>query len=126
MGILRDIFLQKCPQCHEGNLFETPNPYLLTKVLDMPKECPKCKQHFFLEPGFYFGAMYVSYGLSVAASVAFFVVSMFYLNLSLNMSSVVTGLGLLLILPYEVRLSRAIWLAIFYKEKKIFNDGEGS
>lgn len=126
MGILRDIFLQKCPRCHEGNLFENPNPYSPTQILDMPKECPKCKQAFFLEPGFYFGAMYVSYGLSVGIAVVIFAISMFYFHLSLNESSVVTVVALLLILPYEIRLSRAIWLAIFYKEKKIFNDGEGS
>jgi ribosomal protein S27AE len=125
MGILRDIIWQKCPRCHEGNLFDNPNPYNPKQILDMPKQCPKCKQAFFLEPGFYFGAMYVSYGLSVLIGLIAFVIASVLFKLSLNNASIVTTLVLLLVLPYEIRLSRAIWLALFYKEKKIFNDGEG-
>jgi len=125
MGILRDIFFQKCPRCHEGNLFNNPNPYNPKQILDMPKECSKCKQAFFLEPGFYFGAMYVSYALSVAVGLIAFIISSVVFNLSLNYASIATSVILLLVLPYEIRLSRAIWLAIFYKEKKIFNDGQG-
>lgn len=33
----------------------------------MPDECPSCKQDFVIEPGFWFGAMFVSYFISAMA-----------------------------------------------------------
>ncbi|RYE12175.1 MAG: DUF983 domain-containing protein, partial [Sphingobacteriales bacterium] len=32
----------------------------------MPVQCPKCGLYFEIEVGFYWGAMYISYGFSVA------------------------------------------------------------
>ncbi|MGB0368672.1 MAG: DUF983 domain-containing protein, partial [Flavobacteriales bacterium] len=63
----------KCPRCHEGDLFLHKNPYSFTKLEKMPDNCPVCDQKYWPEPGFYYGAMYVSYALTIALSVAVFV-----------------------------------------------------
>lgn len=39
----------------------------------MPDHCPECGLSFMPEPGFYYGAMYVSYALTIALSVFNFI-----------------------------------------------------
>ena len=66
MGIFRkgskaySIFNLKCPKCHEEDLFEKPT-FSFQKPFDMREECTHCRQDFFPEPGFYYGAMFISY-----------------------------------------------------------------
>jgi uncharacterized protein (DUF983 family) len=110
------ILNMKCPRCHEGNLYSAP---ITEGIYKMPKVCPHCKQNFEPEPGFYWGAMYVGYGLS--ASYMLSTVSIFLLgfNLSVNMSFVISILGGIFIFPFVARLSRSIWIHINvgYNEK---------
>ena len=54
----------RCPRCHEGPLFLHPATSL-TKFTEMPDQCPVCGLTYEPEPGFYFGAMYVSFGFAV-------------------------------------------------------------
>lgn len=106
--------LQKCPKCHEGNLFTTNNPYDFAKLFDMPERCQKCGQKFLLEPGFYYGSMYVSYGLSIAYLVSVYV-AMTVLYPTFNVTEyLVLAVGSLFVLtPYFFKLSRAIWINMF-------------
>jgi uncharacterized protein (DUF983 family) len=54
----------RCPRCHEGKIFTSRA--LSFKFADMPEVCPVCGQPTEPEPGFYYGAMFVSYAFSVA------------------------------------------------------------
>lgn len=54
---------QKCPRCHQGPLFCT-SAFNLTKFADMPEACPVCGQRYEPEPGFYWGAMYITFAFS--------------------------------------------------------------
>ena len=114
------LFL-RCPKCHESDLFKNKNPYQYDGFFDMPENCPTCGQRLDLEPGFYYGAMYVSYGVSVAWLVAVFVaVAVLYPNFSLEFY-LVTGIGsLIALVPYFFRLSRAIWINFFVSYDKDF------
>lgn len=49
----------KCPRCRKGDLFV--KPFNISKPLDMNYACPHCGQLFEPEPGYYFGAMFLSY-----------------------------------------------------------------
>jgi hypothetical protein len=82
----------------------------------MHSACPHCKQSFEPEPGFYFGAMFVSYGINTAL----FIASWITLNLVYPSYSLFLLLGLLvgivlLSLPLSFRLSRSIWLTLFVR-----------
>lgn len=91
------------------------------------KACSVCGENFEREPGFYFGAAYVSYGLTVALWVAVLVALLtfdalgwieygFYEN---PVTLLVTGIiALLVLLPVLYRGSRIIWLNIFMKYKR--------
>jgi len=107
-----------CPElrtrCHEGKLFKSGFSYRFSKITEMHTHCTHCKLKFEKEPGFFYGAMYVSYGLTVAlwvaVGVAFYVLSE-KINPWLFM---IFGIVLLLaLLPGIFRISRAIWLTMF-------------
>ena len=68
-SIAYGILKFKCPRCHEGDLFTHKNHYDLGNFLKMHKNCPVCNQTYTPEPGFYFGAAYVSYGFCVAIAI---------------------------------------------------------
>ena len=54
------IFYLKCPRCHEGGTFETGS-WSFVKPVDMLQRCPKCDLNYWPEPGYYYGAMFISY-----------------------------------------------------------------
>ena len=116
----------KCPKCRESHIFCDTNPYHLSKLFLMPEHCPTCGLKFNKEPGFFYGAMYVGYGISVAYLVAFYVamlVPVSYTHLTLvllNDFEVETYLlsaiiSLFLLTPVIFRVSRSIWLFMFEK-----------
>lgn len=57
------ILEQKCPRCHQGKLF-THSAFNLSKFADMPEACPVCDLRYEPEPGFYWGAMYITFAFS--------------------------------------------------------------
>lgn len=52
----------KCPQCRKGDLYK--KPFQFSNPLDMYEKCAECGLDFNPEPGFYFGAMIISYAIS--------------------------------------------------------------
>lgn len=117
------LFL-KCPKCHETDLFNN-GTYKFEGFFEMPDRCPNCGQKFDLEPGFYYGAMYVSYGVSVAWLISVFVAMVvLYPAFSLEFY-LITGIGSLIALsPYFFRLSRAIWINFFVHYQSAHHDSE--
>ena len=79
MNVLAAIAKCKCPQCREGDVFSHP-AYNLFKFSHMNERCPVCEVRLEPEPGFYQGAMYVSYGFSVIALVVIGVILYYTLN----------------------------------------------
>jgi uncharacterized protein (DUF983 family) len=104
----------KCPRCHEGEIFEGGFSYQFSKITKMHDNCPKCNLKYEREPGFFYGAMYVSYALTVALWVAV-AVAFYVLTGTIHpWWFMFTGIMLLLILlPGIYRLSRAVWLNMF-------------
>ncbi|WPP51503.1 DUF983 domain-containing protein [Catalinimonas niigatensis] len=108
---LSAIINHKCPRCRQGDLFKyslLEKPHRFTET---NKTCPHCQLIFEREPGFFFGAMYVSYALTmgVLLSTAFILYNLFgdpelwvYI---LTVPSIV-----LLLLPVIFRYSRTLYL----------------
>tara|TARA_Y100000385_G_scaffold279396_1_gene329008 strand:- start:518 stop:892 length:375 start_codon:yes stop_codon:yes gene_type:complete len=120
----------QCPTCLEGSIFHSRNAYDLKRIVSMPEACPVCQEDFSREPGFYFGAAYVSYALTVALWVAVLVALScfdwwgllqfsFFEDVGLFLS---TGIAMLiLLLPVIARLSRSIWLHMMTRRKSKSN-----
>jgi uncharacterized protein (DUF983 family) len=103
----------KCPQCRKGQMFPYA-PYDIPRFDRMNPCCSNCGLSFEIEPGFYFGAMFVSYAFSV---IIFFVVG-FSLYLFFHDPPVLvyvcsTFLTILLLYPLTFRYSRVIFLHLF-------------
>ncbi len=79
----------------------------------MPDKCPVCKRTFLPEPGFYFGAMYISYAFTVAITVTVWVA----LSVLWDPAEFIyiTGMvgAVFLFMPLSFRYSRMIWLYWF-------------
>lgn len=115
---LYSIANTKCPRCHEGDFFEhkfTFNPSKVTKLHD---NCPKCDLKYMMEPSFYYGAMYVNYGIIVALFVAIFIICKVFLDLSIIQSFIAIIVASLVLAPVNLRLSRIIWINMFVSYDK--------
>ena len=112
---LYSIFTSTCPVCHTGKLYKNPNPYIIKDTLKMPERCPNCNTKFKIEPSFFYGAMYVSYAVGVAIAVAAFIIAYFFMGLSRNLTFATIVLTLLALLPIISRISRNIWINLFFK-----------
>jgi len=100
----------KCPQCRQGNIFPV-SPFSYRKLSVMHTRCQVCDANFSPEPGFYDGAMYVSYAFSVALMVTSLVaINVLVAKPKLWMYlSTVVGLTVIL-LPAMLRYSKTLYL----------------
>ena len=115
---LYSIFTGTCPVCQSESMYESSNPYNLSKATSMNERCSNCGTKYKIEPSFFYGAMYVSYGLGVAIAVAAFIISFYFLSLE-KLTSFFIILGTLVVLmPINLRLSRNIWINFFMSYDK--------
>ena len=117
-NLVTSVLKLKCPQCGEGKLFSNKNIYQYKGFFDMPDHCPKCQQDFQIEPGFYYGSMYVSYGLTIAITVAIFVAMTVFNIFSIASFIIADVVILTLSLPIVFKISRALWLTLNVKRHK--------
>jgi hypothetical protein len=119
-SIFKGIISMHCPACRQGKIFIDPNPYHLSKMGDMYEKCEVCGQLYRPEPGFYFGAAYVSYVMMVALLVVYCAVYYLIFNeLGGNMLRLM-GFAILLVslvAPAAFRFSRIIYLYIMVRYK---------
>lgn len=88
--------------------------------MKMHNECPVCGQPFEPEVGFYFGAGYVSYALTVALCVATLIAWWVLIGFSYQDNRflywiIFNAVFLVALQPYLMRISRTGWLAFFAK-----------
>lgn len=111
------IFNLKCPRCQEGDLFPTGS-FSFKKPFDMPENCPKCGQKYFLGPGFYYGAMFISYAITAFFCLGFVGALLWLTDLSVNMAFMVLLIAICLLFVWFFRIARAIWININVKYDK--------
>jgi len=115
---IHSVLKLKCPKCRQGDLFYNKKIYQFKGFFDMPKKCPKCGQDFQIETGFYYGAMYVSYALTIALIVAVFIALILFNIFSIELFLLLDFILLLIALPYLFKVSRSIWIALMIKFDK--------
>jgi uncharacterized protein (DUF983 family) len=117
-NIFSSMFGIKCPSCREGEMFDGSAHQMKMSAFDMNKFCKKCQTDLEPEPGFYFGAMFISYGLTGWFSIFFVMLFHWYLKLGLY-----TSFGLLLVFLgfnfiWIYRVSRSIWAHIVIRKNR--------
>src|SRR5688572_28156688 len=113
MCALRDC----CPFCGRGKVF-TRNHVLKMPVLN--HTCSHCKHDFTGEPGYYIGAMYVSYGLAVIMGLSTFLICRFLIGIqSLPLVIAIVAAVLVLTSLKNYKVSRILWLRIFPPDRNV-------
>jgi hypothetical protein len=80
----------------------------------MHADCPSCGLHYEREPGFFQGAMYVSYGLGVVLSLMVLIIDML-IGFNPTTFFIANALALVLFAPILFRLARSLYLNIFIR-----------
>jgi uncharacterized protein (DUF983 family) len=107
----------KCPRCRKGDMFEY-SALNIPKFAKMYAYCPVCNLRYEREPGFFIGAMYFGYAISIACfvtvAVAIVVLStvfQFQTSASMYVTSIITATFLMV--PFNFRYSRMLMLHLF-------------
>ena len=114
---LYSVFNNKCPQCQEGEFFKHTCTLNFKNNLQTHETCKECGLRYMIEPSFFYGAMYVSYALTVALAVAIFVIG-YWLGLGLIGSFAAILIILLALTPLTMRVSRLLYINMFVHFKK--------
>lgn len=115
------IIEAKCPKCRQGDLFPH-SPFSMTKFDKMNSHCPKCNFRFEVEPGFFIGAMYVSYAIVIGVMVTVGAVLYLLFDNPPNWVYLISfPTAIILLLPFIFRYSRVLYLyavgGVTYKDK---------
>lgn len=115
---LYSILRRKCPQCHEGEFFVS-HPYNLKRIGDTHETCKSCNLKYEREPGFYYGAMFVSYALGVIVFVGLWALMHFaFPEVHVGWQITIILVSISLLGPYLYALSKIIWINMFVKYDK--------
>jgi uncharacterized protein (DUF983 family) len=96
-------------------MYMSKNAYDPSETLKMHERCSVCDTKYKIEPSFFYGAMYVSYGVGIAFAVAAFVIAFLGFGLDRFQTFLVIIATLVVFLPVILRLSRNIWINLFFK-----------
>ncbi len=118
------IFKNKCPKCNVGNFFEVNNPLHLKKMMKMNTYCSHCGFKYEIEPSFFYGAMYISYALTVGMSIITFV-AFYAIGIDLLYNFLGIFVALVLFTPLTYRLARLIYGNIFISYDANYRNEEG-
>ncbi|GAB5417758.1 MAG: DUF983 domain-containing protein [Crocinitomicaceae bacterium] len=115
---LYSIFRMRCPRCQEGEFFKS-HPYDLKNAGNIYEQCSNCDLKYSREPGFYYGAMYVAYGLGVALFVTFWIsFNLFFEEVNIWLQVGIITFVSIVAAPYNYALSKIIWANLFIKFEK--------
>jgi uncharacterized protein (DUF983 family) len=103
----------RCPQCREGRLFKY-KWWNLFKFAQMEENCSACNMRYEVEPGFFYGAMYISYAFTVGIMLVggLIIYNLFNDPDAMGYVIPITLISLALV-PANFRISRVIFIHLF-------------
>ena len=112
------IFLKglrlRCPRCGEGRMF--------AGMFKMYSECGSCHFRFEREAGYFVGAMYINYGMTVFITFAGYFALDYFTAISF-LPNFILWIAICALFPiFFFRYSRSLWLSLDY----IFNPSQPS
>ncbi|WP_394746876.1 DUF983 domain-containing protein [Spongiimicrobium salis] len=109
--MIQKILNNKCPNCSKGHIYREKNIYFNFRKPRMNKSCSCCGYTFEKEPGFFFGAMYVSYALGIAQAIAVYIIGTFFFEATFDLRIIPwIATTIILLSSFNIRLSRIIWI----------------
>jgi len=111
---LYSIFAFKCPKCHEADMFPEPT-FSFKQPFKMKDQCEVCGQDFEPEPGFYYGAMFISYIFMGWFCIGFVALFHWVFGWTTEASFLLLIVVIAIFFVYIFRLARSIWININVK-----------
>src|ERR1043165_6876459 len=109
VNLLQAILHKRCPRCRQGEIFRGT---MLRGLLSMHDRCPVCGLRFEREPGYFIGAMYVSYGIAIPPYLLLVAALWLFAGWPYERALLSAVLIYLPFVPIVMRLSRVIWIYI--------------
>ena len=104
----------RCPRCGEGQMF--------AGMFKMYSECARCHFRFEREAGYFVGAMYINYGMTVFIAFAGYFALDYFTSIAF-LPNFILWIAICALFPILFfRYSRSLWLSLDY----IFNPAEPS
>jgi uncharacterized protein (DUF983 family) len=111
-NLVLNILKEKCPRCGEGNVYEEHTPFFKMPV--MHEACPVCGYKFDREPGYFLGAMYISYAIAVFVGIVTFLICRWlFPDMEVFYIPIPILIMFLLIAKKNYKLSRVIYMHMF-------------
>lgn len=111
-NLIMNILTEKCPNCGQAHVYEKKKSLFQFPV--MKKECEVCHYRFDREPGYFLGAMYLSYGLAVLQGIITFLICYFFFPNLPTIAIPFAIMGVILLFSIKnYKLSRIIYIHIF-------------
>jgi uncharacterized protein (DUF983 family) len=97
------LFRQRCPHCCKGKIY--------AGGMQMNPRCPVCNLLFEREPGYFMGALYVSYALAIGfLLIAMAIVSSLLPTVDLGWIVLICAGLFIPFVPMVTRYARVIWI----------------
>jgi uncharacterized protein (DUF983 family) len=113
---IRAILHQRCPRCRQGAIFRAP---LWRGPLTIWERCPVCGLKYEREPGYFLGAMYFSYILSIPPGLALVLLIWRITGWQFDVVMGCAFVAYLPLVPAVSRWARVLWL---YLDRKFDPD----
>ena len=121
---INSILTGSCPKCHQESMYEVKNPYKLSTLFKMHEKCSHCNLQYEIEPSFFYGAMYMSYGITIAIGVAIFIIAHVFLGIPVKQSFIAIVVGLIVLMPVTARLARNSYINMFVSYDKNWKENK--
>lgn len=119
------IIYNCCPRYQSHKFWPKNNPYknILVKNGGNIGSCKNCNLKYEIEPGFWYGAMYVSYGLTVFfAILTWLIIYIFNKEMDIFIQISIISFLIMILFPVVYFLSRLIWINLFVSyDKNLLN-----
>lgn len=104
---LQDILGQRCPRCRLGTMFHRS---IFRSWPRMHLRCPVCDLLFDREPGYFLGAMYISYAVGLGIVTVFGLVVWAITAWPLTKDAIAAVVLFLPLAPTLTLFSRVLWI----------------
>ena len=118
---LYSIIYNCCPRCQSDKFWPQSNPYknILIKNGGDIGSCENCNLKYEIEPGFWYGAMYISYGLTVfVAILTWLILYILIKEIDIFIQISIISFLIIILFPVIYFLSRLIWINLFVSYNK--------
>ena len=118
---LYSIIYNYCPRCQSDKFWPKGNPYknILVKNGGDIGSCENCNLKYEIEPGFWYGAMYVSYGLTVFIGIlTWLIIYVFNKEIDIFIQISIISFLIIVLSPVVYFFSRLIWINLFISYNK--------